>query len=239
MSAPRTTSALAGILRWTGGLAFGASLLFVVSRFLVAWGVPWSSSATGATPGAVVIDTLLFTGFALHHSLFARLGLRAWVGRTVGADLERTVYVIVASGLFALVGAAWRPVAGVWWTVGGAARLGLHALQLGGVWLTLRSAAILDIRDLAGLPPGPGGRRACGFTTNGPYGWVRHPIYLAWWLLVWPTSTMTGTRGLFALVSCVYLVVAIPLEERTLLRSDPAYADYQRQVRWRLLPFLY
>lgn len=228
------------LLRWAGGALFGASLLFVGWRFLVPWGVP----AAGPLAGPVTWNACLFTAFALHHSLFARLGLRDVIRRAVGPGLERTAYVIVASLLFGLVGAAWRPVPGVWWEAGEPARWGLRALQVVGVWLTLRSAAILDIRDLAGLPPAraEGERQAAaarGFTTRGPYGWVRHPIYLGWLLLVWPVGTMTGTRAAFALLSCLYLVVAIPFEERTLLAVDGSYETYRRQVRWRLIPFLY
>ena len=37
-----------------------------------------------------------------------------------------------------------------------------------------------------------------------------------------------------------YLVAAIPLEERSLLKSfGDAYADYQRRVRWRVVPYVY
>jgi protein-S-isoprenylcysteine O-methyltransferase Ste14 len=51
---------------------------------------------------------------------------------------------------------------------------------------------------------------------------------------------MTMTRVTFAVISTLYLVVAIPWEERSLRESfGPAYAAYQRRVRWRMLPFLY
>ena len=54
------------------------------------------------------------------------------------------------------------------------------------------------------------------FKTAGPYGWVRHPIYAGWFLFVWGASTMTMTRLTFAIVSCLYLLIAIPIEERTM-----------------------
>ena len=51
---------------------------------------------------------------------------------------------------------------------------------------------------------------------------------------------MTGDRLAFAVMSSAYLVVAIPMEERSLLRSfGDTYADYQRRVRWRIVPYLY
>jgi protein-S-isoprenylcysteine O-methyltransferase Ste14 len=74
-------------------------------------------------------------------------------------------------------------------------------------------------------------------TVGGPYTWVRHPIYLGWVLLVFGAPAMTTGRLCFATVSTLYLIVAIPLEERSLTGEfGAAYARYRRQVRWRLIP---
>jgi protein-S-isoprenylcysteine O-methyltransferase Ste14 len=78
------------------------------------------------------------------------------------------------------------------------------------------------------------------FRTEGPYGWVRHPIYLGWILVVFGLGTMTMTRLVLAVVSSVYLLVAIPFEERTLrAQSGGAYDDYVRQVPRKLIPRVY
>ena len=77
------------------------------------------------------------------------------------------------------------------------------------------------------------------FKTIGPYGWVRHPIYLGWMLLVFGVGTMTMTRLVFAVVSSVYILIAIPFEERTIRASSPGYAEYMRRVRWKLVPHVY
>jgi hypothetical protein len=62
---------------------------------------------------------------------------------------------------------------------------------------------------------------------HGPYGLVRHPIYLGWIFMVWPAPVMNGTRLAFAAISTVYLIVAIPFEERDLGRTfGPAYRHY-------------
>ena len=69
---------------------------------------------------------------------------------------------------------------------------------------------------------------------------MRHPLYLGWLLLVLGTAHMTGDRLAFALVSTVYLVAAVPLEERSLRRSfGDDYVRYARAVRWRMIPFIY
>jgi protein-S-isoprenylcysteine O-methyltransferase Ste14 len=110
------------------------------------------------------------------------------------------------------------------------------SLQALGAVLTLRSAAIIDIWELAGIVPA----QPAVFRASGPYAWVRHPIYSGWFLFVWAVPTMTMTRFVFAAASCAYLLAAIPLEERTLrAASDGAYDRYMRQVRWKLVPGIY
>jgi protein-S-isoprenylcysteine O-methyltransferase Ste14 len=51
---------------------------------------------------------------------------------------------------------------------------------------------------------------------------------------------MTGDRLTFAAITSIYLLVAIPWEERALERSfGGAYTRYRNQVRWRVLPYVY
>src|SRR5689334_22705496 len=96
---------------WAGGLLFAGSLLFAAFSF--GWRFqdagPWSVEA-GWRPAA--LDVLLFTIFALHHSLFARPPLKAWIERVWAPDLERSIYVWVASVLFIVLCAIWQPVPG-------------------------------------------------------------------------------------------------------------------------------
>jgi len=75
---------------------------------------------------------------------------------------------------------------------------------------------------------------------RGPYGRVRHPIYLAELIMVLACA-LAGWRPLsvVAVVLAVLLVVVrIRIEER-LLAALPGYASYGHRVRWRLLPGLW
>jgi protein-S-isoprenylcysteine O-methyltransferase Ste14 len=59
-------------------------------------------------------------------------------------------------------------------------------------------------------------------------------------LAVFGTAHMTGDRLAFAAITTLYLVIAIPWEERSLVRSfGEDYLRYTRQVRWRIVPFIY
>ena len=228
-------------------LALGIFLFSYLLRFATV-----EAGAPRAMPNA--IDIVLFSIFALHHSVFARERVRAWVTRHVPPGLERSFYVWIASVLLIAVVLLWQPVGGVAWHVEGWAWWLLHALQLWGAWLTFRSAAIIDVFDLAGvrqagtavagdLPlDSARGRQVSGqeFKTTGPYGWVRHPIYSGWFLLMFGVGTMTGTRLVFAAISCLYVLIAIPFEERSLLATTRgAYNRYVNQVKWKLLPGVY
>jgi protein-S-isoprenylcysteine O-methyltransferase Ste14 len=228
-------SARALLFTRLGALAFFFSLAYFLFSYVTTFGEP---AAGGGIAAALTWNVALFTIFALHHSVFARERVRAAIARVLPQPLERSFYVWVASIMFIAVCALWRPVPGVAWRVDGPLVWGLRALQAAGVWLTLRSAVVLDIRDLAGLRAAGGG--AIEFRTSGPYGWVRHPIYTGWFVMVFAASPMTMTRLVFAVVSCAYLIVAIPFEERSMIKAAAgAYERYRKQVPWRLLPHVY
>jgi methanethiol S-methyltransferase len=75
------------------------------------------------------------------------------------------------------------------------------------------------------------------FVTPGPYNHVRHPLYVGWFFAFWSTPTMTVAHLVFAVVTAVYILVAIQLEERDLVRvHGQAYADYRDRVPM-LIPF--
>ena len=228
-----------------GGLLFFIdSLLYFAYRYVVVFGRELSGTID---PRAIVADVILFTVFALHHSLFARDTIRKRITRTVGV-LERSSYVWIASALFIAVCAWWQPIAGAVWRIDEPAVVWLlRAAQLVGVWLTLRSALMIDFLELAGLrqvadrgPVVSDPTDPTTFKTSGPYGWVRHPIYAGWFLFVFALPSMTMTRFVFATISSLYLLIAIPLEERSLRSSSAgAYEQYMKQVRWKLFPHVF
>jgi protein-S-isoprenylcysteine O-methyltransferase Ste14 len=228
----------ARVVALAGGLFFIFSLVYFVWSYTVRFDTP----ATGTSPWRpAALDTLLFSVFALHHSVFARAGVKSWIVRTVPATLERSTYVWISSALLVAVCAGWQAVPGTIWTVEGAARGVMTIAQALAAAATLIAARRLDVLDLAGVRQAfeSGGARP-GLDDTGPYGLVRHPIYLAWIAFVFLAPAMNGTRLVFAVVSSAYLLIAVPFEERDLHRSfGDAYAAYTRKVRWRVLPFVY
>ena len=78
-----------------------------------------------------------------------------------------------------------------------------------------------------------------GIRTGGPYRYVRHPLYSAYiltetgYLLENPSLRNWCLFG----VVMAFQAVRIVEEERT-LAEDPAYREYRRTVRSRVVPYL-
>jgi protein-S-isoprenylcysteine O-methyltransferase Ste14 len=225
-----------------GAAAFAASLGWFLYSYLVPWGVP-APPGPGARP--VLINVTLFSLFALHHSVFARTGLKARLVRLVPAELERSLYTWISSALFVLVCSLWQPVPGLLYRADGLAALAGYLVQAAGIAFTLYAGQTMDFIDLSGVRQvqnAAHGRQPKHFAlqTTGLYGFVRHPLYFSWVLMVFGAPVMTVTRFTFAVISTAYLAIAIHWEERSLIGVfGGAYEQYRGRVRWRMIPFVY
>ncbi|MBF0442734.1 MAG: isoprenylcysteine carboxylmethyltransferase family protein [Oligoflexales bacterium] len=77
--------------------------------------------------------------------------------------------------------------------------------------------------------------------SSGPYGFIRHPMYLGLIILCLADPFILGSSYLFilSLISCLLLVLRTYLEDKTLLAELKGYDDYASKVRYRLLPFIF
>jgi protein-S-isoprenylcysteine O-methyltransferase Ste14 len=74
--------------------------------------------------------------------------------------------------------------------------------------------------------------------TQGPYRWVRHPMYDAL-VIGWPgLALLLGSWWALipAGLAAALIVARTALEDRTLLAELPGYPEYAARVRWRILP---
>lgn len=196
----------------------------------------------GRQPGsysvAFAINLGLIALFGLQHSVMARQGFkRAWT-KIVPKEAERSVYVLVASLVLALVVWQWRPIpTPVLWHADAAwtAAIGWGVMGLGLVIL-LWSTFLIDHFDLFGLRQAWTAFRDKPFEhprfmTPMLYKYVRHPLYVGWFMIFWGTPHMTAGHVLFAVGMSAYIFIAIQYEERDLVSfHGEAYERYRQRV---------
>jgi methanethiol S-methyltransferase len=227
---------MAKCLAWLGGALFVLSLALTSWWYFVELGRPRSRGG----PTALLVDALLVTLFALHHSLFARDAVKRRL-TMIPDEMRRSFYVWIASALLIVVVIAWRPIGGDLYDIDGLQAFGHAVVQAIGIGLIAKAVAGLDPLELAGIRQlQHANRRPEPLQIGGAYRLVRHPLYLGWMLALFGAAHMTGDRLAFAALTSAYLVVAVPWEERALRTSFGAdYDRYAARVRWRIVPFIY
>jgi protein-S-isoprenylcysteine O-methyltransferase Ste14 len=184
---------------------------------------------------AIAIDLALVAAFGISHSVLARPALK----RLWPAELERSIYVLVASLTLALLVSQWRALPDVAWTLPAAVA---WPFQAAGIAIVFLSTLLTDHFDLFGLrqtwlyargrPYAP-----VPFVERSLYRYLRHPMMVGFALWLWTMPTMTLGRLVFAASLTAYIAIGVAYEERGLARSlGPVYEDYRRRVP-AFLPF--
>lgn len=219
-------------------LIFLGTFLYAIG-FIGNFGVPATlDGAPARSLGiALAIDVGLLGLFAVQHSVMARKWFKEWWTRLVPKPLERSTYVLFSSLALILLFWLWQPLGGVVWSIEDpSAQFILRGLFAFGWGLVLVSTFLINHFDLFGL------RQvwlylldrpytALRFGTPGPYRLVRHPLYVGWLFAFWSTPTMTLAHLLFSVATTAYILIAIQLEERDLVREHgDSYENYRRSV---------
>lgn len=217
---------------------FLATLLYAVG-FIGNLLVPKSIDAGNEGPlaEALLIDLALLAIFALQHSGMARQGVKNILTKIIPEPMERSTYVLFSSLALLLIFWQWRPIGGVIWEVENQlGQIMMDVLYSSGWVLVLLTTFLIDHFDLFGmrqvtlyLRRKP--YRKPSFMTPGPYRHIRHPLYLGWLCVFWATPIMTAAHLVFAVATTIYILIAIQLEERDLIKTHGrAYANYRQRV---------
>jgi len=233
---------LYGLIAYT--IFFGSFLYAIgfMGNFIVPKSLD-SGVAEGTVYQALFINMLLLVIFAIQHSVMARPSFKKWWTKIVPQAIERSTYVLFSSLLLILLFILWQPIGGIIWNVQDSIWQNIiYSLFALGWLLVLMSTFLINHFDLFGL------RQVyfyllgkeyteIGFVSPGLYKYTRHPLYLGWLLAFWATPTMTIAHLVFAIVTTVYILIAIQFEERDLMNIlGKSYADYRQKVPM-LIPF--
>ncbi|MEM1176601.1 MAG: methanethiol S-methyltransferase [Pseudomonadota bacterium] len=217
---------------------FFAVFLYAIGFIGNLW-VPKSIDSAPILPLAesLAINLGLLGLFSVQHSGMARPAFKKWLTRFIPKSAERSTYVFLSSVCLAILMWFWAPLGGVIWDFSRvpAAYWALTGFYFASWAFLLYSSFLIDHFDLFGLrqvfyalrdkemPDLP-------FVTNSLYRFVRHPIYVGWFGIVWFTPTMTVTHLVFAAACSAYMLIGVRLEEKDLCDAHPEYEEYQRKV---------
>src|SRR5262249_1301866 len=146
----------------------------------------------------LTVNLAVLALFAVQHSVMARPAFKRWWTRIVPASIERSTYVLLASGALILLFWQWRPILTPVWAIPNVAIASIvQAMFWLGWGLVLLSTFLINPFELFGLRqvfarllgrPIP----AAQFRTPFLYRYTRHPLYLGFLIAFWSTPTMTA-----------------------------------------------
>jgi len=198
-------------------------------------------------PLAIAWDAVLVLQFPLLHSLLLTPAggrtLRKLVPGGIGDELRTTTFALLASLQLLLAFTAWAPLGPVWMELRGPLR-SLSTLLYAGAWLLL-AVSMAD----AGLGVQTGGlgwwavfrdRRPVypAWRERGTLRATRHPMYLAYTLILWTGPVWSPDHLVLAVLWTSYCLLA-PLhkESRYRRRHGEPFRAYQKRVPYFLPRF--
>jgi methanethiol S-methyltransferase len=112
----------------------------------------------------------------------------------------------------------------------------IQVLAVFGILIGLRQTGILSFLGIRQLLSSSH-ESSPKFVTGGLYRWVRHPLYTAGLLIIWPLPVMTCNLLALIIGMTIYIILGAILEERKLEREfGEAYLEYKRHTPM-LIPF--
>jgi methanethiol S-methyltransferase len=223
-----------GVLCYVMFFAVYAYMAGFVGNFLAPKSI---DSTPGSSLGtALGVDIALLALFCVQHSVMARSWFKqAWT-KFVPQPIERSTYVLASNVVLILLMWQWQSLPATVWNVEGVGRYVLWALFATGWLLVPLASLMISHVDLFGLRQvwlhwRGQEYESLPFNTPMLYRFVRHPLYVGWFMATWVTPTMSVGHLLFASALSLYIVAASRVEERDLVNHfGGLYEDYQRRV---------
>ncbi len=187
---------------------------------------------------AIIINLLLLSVFAIQHTIMARPTFKKWWTTIISPAIERSTFVLLTSLILLLIFWQWRPMTDMVWDVQNETfALVINIIFWLGWLIVFLSTFMINHFHLFGLdqvynnlknkPP-----TGLNFKEIFFYKFVRHPIMTGFIIAFWATPTMTTGHLLFAVVTTLYIIIAVKYFEEKDLKNEigEAYESYQKRV---------
>jgi len=218
----------------------GSMLLFAAFIFLG----PFLSISFGfSTTQALIFDAALSMIFFLQHSIIIRKDVRRKIEEYISPDYFNAFYSITSGIVLILMITMWQETYTVASATGAAywlIRL-LYIISIAGFYWGVKSLGLFDPfgtikikRLIKNKDP-----KELPLKVQGPYKWVRHPLYFFMLLMIWSMPNLTADRLLFNILWSTWIIFATMLEERDLVNEfGESYRSYQKETPmlfpWRI-----
>ena len=174
--------------------------------------------------------------FFIQHSGMMRASFRAWLSSAIPRHYHGASYAIASGIVLTIVVLLWQTSQTIVFNIQGPLQMLPRAVSLlaiaGFIWgvRALRTfdafgriPIVVHLRGEQLRPP--------GFVLQGPYLWVRHPLYFFTLVLIWSTPDMTSDRLLFNVLWSFWIVLGSYLEEKDAVAEfGERYRRYQKTV---------
>jgi len=179
---------------------------------------------------------ILSVVFFIQHSFMIRRSFRNRLSGFIPSYYDGAIFTIVSSIVLLAVIVFWQSSATVIYELQGflhwIAR-GIFILAIAGIGWSAYTLKPFDLFGRAPIKAYLSGKplRPQNFTAQGPYLWVRHPLYFFVLLLIWSYPDLTADRLLLNILWTAWIYIGTILEEKDLLLDfGDKYREYQQKV---------
>ncbi len=181
-------------------------------------------------------DGMLSMLFFIQHSGMIRRGFRTWVSGIIPFYLNDAIFSLFSSFVLAAAVIFWQPSTTILYELQGYSRWiarGVFVLALAGFYWGVYSLKSFDTFGRTSIKVHLKNKplRTPRFVVQGPYLWIRHPLYFFILILMWSCPDLTLDRLLFNLLWTLWIYIGSVLEEKDLVSDfGEKYRAYQRAV---------
>ncbi|NIM92763.1 MAG: hypothetical protein GTO18_03490 [Anaerolineales bacterium] len=216
----------------TGIVGGGGLLVFMVFLFsgpLNLVNLGWE------TAQILLLDFFLCVVFFIQHSVMARKSFRRRLKQFLPKKFVGSFYAIASGIVVLFLVLLWQETAIQLIEVQGVLRYAMRAVFFFSIIIVLwvMSVGFLPlfrlqtiVNEIQRVEPQP-----VSLLANGPYRWIRHPLYFSSLLMLWSNPDLTLDRLVLNILFSIWVIVAIKLEEGDLMtKYGDAYQEYRRNV---------